>query len=146
MKTRSLFLFSIFLLLLLTPMANAQGFPCVVRGIVTVNGVPTQGVHVAASADSTDTTNSSGGYGVDVMSGANATITATYAGVSQSITVSAPAKGGFLDGQNIDIVYTPSATPSDPWYKRYATPLTGAIAAVGIAAIALVGYLVFIRK
>ncbi|HEY3274102.1 MAG TPA: hypothetical protein VGJ92_10080 [Methanocella sp.] len=92
--------------------ANGQGFPCIVRGQVLYNGDPAQGAVVVAAPGDSDTTNSTGYYGVTAASGSIVTITATYNGHQATITVNTPSGGRFVEGRNIAIVYVPPATPT----------------------------------
>ena len=107
-----------FILLSVVPMVDAQGFPCVIRGMVTVDGIPTSGVIVSVSTESNDTTNSTGWYGVDAPCGTNVTVTASYHDHIQTMVINTPAGGGFVDGQNIMIVTAQttnaSQTPVSP--------------------------------
>ena len=105
MKKLLFLLFCFFILLAIIPDASAQGFPCVVRGMVTVNNVPTADVFVTVTSNSNCTTNSSGYYDVVAQSGDTVVVTATYQGYNQTLTVNTPATGGFVDDQNINIKY-----------------------------------------
>lgn len=113
LKFRHLITLTIAMLLIIPCVAGAQSlsvFPCVIRGTVTCNGNVVQGAIVVASPGDSDTTNSTGGYGVDALSGTEVTVMATYQGHSQSITVNTTANGGFVDHQDIAIVYSSSAS------------------------------------
>jgi hypothetical protein len=143
MRAISFLLFCFLLLCIAAPPVSAQGFPCVIRGVVTVNGIPTQGVAVTVSSDSHDTTNSTGWYGVDAPSGANVTVTAAYKGYRQAITVETPPNGGFVDGRDIAIENVPveqaaTAVPGDL--------LLSAAGAAGVVVLAAGTYVLWIRK
>ena len=135
-------LFLCFFIILMVPVAYAQGFPCVVRGTVTVKGIPTQGVTVSVSSGGSDMTNSSGGYGVDVPSGSTVTITASYNGMSNSTTVNTPASGGFVDGQNINIE---SPAPSSPLLS-FLFSSAGLLLLILVFAILIVAITVYLQR
>lgn len=97
-------------LIILAPTVSAQGFPCVIRGMVTYDGVAVSNASVTSSTGGSDTSGNDGSYGVDARSGTPVTVTATYNGHSSAITVNTPDGGGFLDGNNIAITNSTSAT------------------------------------
>ena len=146
----------LFILLLVVPMVDAQGFPCVIRGVVTVDGIPMPDVIVSVSPDSNDTTNSSGWYGVDAPCGANVTVIASYHDHSQTILVNTPAGGGFVNGQNIMILMTPTTNASQtPVSTQITQPVqeTGtpvylwiAMAGAGVILVATGIYLLIFKK
>jgi hypothetical protein len=127
----------------MVPVAYAQGFPCVVRGTVTVKGVPTQNVTVSVSTGGIDMTNSTGGYGVDVPSGSTVTITATYNGLSNWTTVNTPASGGFVDGQNINIG---NSTSNPPTLLSFLLSSEGLLLLILVFVILIVAITVYLQR
>jgi hypothetical protein len=83
------------------------GYPCAIKGVVTLNGQPVVGATVAGNGVSA-VTNGSGSYKLDgVASGSTFTVTASYGSDQASQSVTTPQDGGIV---MLNLALTPTAS------------------------------------